>query len=268
VAGLVYYPVKGCAGIQVSAAEVLTEGLRHDREFVIVDTATGEFRTQRTLPRLATIRVEITGPALLLSAPGVPELEIPIQQDGVRRQITVWSHTGEGVDQGAAAAGWFGAVLGLDVRLVRTPPDHHRPTTGLHNGYIRFADGHPVLLASLSSLDCLNDRLCARGAEPIPMDRFRPNVIVSGWPEPHTEDRVHQLSAGGVRLGHASRCKRCAVPTVDQHTGERTGPEPTRTLADYRRDSDRGGVTFAANAAVLTPGTITVGDPITVHSWL
>jgi MOSC domain-containing protein len=124
-------------------------------------------------------------------------------------------------------------------------------------------------MTSLSSLDGLNQRILDRGGDPIPMDRFRPNVVIAGWPDPHTEDLVRTATIGGVELGHSTRAIRCAVPTVDQATGRKSGTEPTHTLATYRREpSLGGGVSFGAKYAVLTPGRIAVGDEITVHDWL
>ncbi len=105
------------------------------------------------------------------------------------------------------------------MRLVRTPPDQHRATTGETAGLVGFADGNALLVISLSSLDGLNERILERGGEPVPMNRFRPNVVVSGWPEPHTEDRVRRAVIGDVELGYAKDCVRCAVPMVDQETG-------------------------------------------------
>jgi hypothetical protein len=116
-------------------------------------------------------------------------------------------------------------------------------------------------------LDDLNRRIAARGATPVPMNRFRPNVVVAGWPTPFTEDRVRVATVGSVELGYATRAVRCAVPMVAQETGRRAGPEPTRTLADFRREPVLGGVSFGMKAAVLAPGHIKVGDRITVRRW-
>jgi uncharacterized protein YcbX len=121
-------------------------------------------------------------------------------------------------------------------------------------------------MVSLSSLDGLNSRILERGGTPVPMNRFRPNIVVSGWPEPHTEDRVRRAAIGDVELTYARDCVRCAVPMVDQETGLRDGPEPTRTLATYRRDPN-GGVTFGMKAAVVGTGTLAVGDKIDVLEW-
>lgn len=267
VDSLIGYPVKGCAGVPVAETQVTATGLAHDRSFMAVD-ATGRFVSQRTRPAMAVIRARVVddGGRLDLSAPGVPDLALDVRQHGPRLGVSVFSWHGEGVDQGQPAAEWFSAVLGEPCRLVRVPPEHDRTTSGETPGSTGFADGHALLVTSLASLDHLNARIGERGAAAVPMNRFRPNVVVTGWAEPHTEDRVRRASLGGVRVGFAKVCVRCTVPMVEQESGRRDGPEPIRTLADYRREPE-GGVSFGMKAAVLSPGRIAVGDPVRVHAW-
>jgi uncharacterized protein YcbX len=170
-----------------------------------------------------------------------------------------------GVDQGREAAEWLSEALGAPSRLVRVPDDHDRHVGGLTPGTSAFADSTAVLMASLASLDLLGERILARGAEPVPMNRFRPNIVVSGWADPHTEDRVRALRLGTAELGFAKVCVRCVATTVDQARGVKAGPEPLRTLADYRRA--QGGVAFGAKFAVTRPGTLAVGDEVEVLAW-
>jgi uncharacterized protein len=267
VHSLTTYPVKGCAGVPVSETDVGAAGLAHDRTFMVVD-ADGRFVSQRTRPALAVIRPRVRdGGALLeVSAPGAPEKSLDVRQDGPRLAVSVFAWDGKGVDQGDAAAEWFSAVLGEPCRLVRVPDEHDRVTSGRTPGTTGFADGHALLVTSLASLDHLNARIVERGGAAVPMTRFRPNVVVTGWPEPHTEDRVRRAGLGGVDVGFAKVCVRCTVPMVDQDSGRRDGPEPIRTLAGYRREPD-GGVSFGMKAAVLRPGRLAVGDPVRVHAW-
>lgn len=268
VAGLVYYPVKGCAGVPVSTATLTATGIVHDRSMMLVDED-GAFLSQRKTPAMAVIRVAVDGTRCTLGAPGMDDAEFDVVHDGDRRGVSLFDKWfGIGIDQGDVAAKWFGEVLDRPCRLVRVPPDHDRDGWGEHPGKVGFADAHAVLLTAESSLDDLNRRIAARGARPVPMDRFRPNIIVTGWSAPFTEDRVRIATVGGVELGYAVRAVRCAVPTVDQATGAKDGPEPTRTLADFRREPDYGGgVSFGVKAAVLTSGDIAVGDEITVERW-
>lgn len=269
VSELRYYPVKGLAGIAVERAEVTPTGLLHDRNFMLVDLD-GTFMSQRTIPAMAPLRVAVLADSLRLSADGADDLEVPIRYDGKRRDVSLFNKWfGAGVVQDPAADEWFSERLGKPAALVRVTPEHDRPGWGVHEGQTGFGDAHALMITSLSSLDGLNERIVERGGNPIPMNRFRPNIVIAGWDEPHTEDRILRASAGELEFGYAARAIRCAVPTVDQATGRKTGPEPTRTLATYRRQPDYGGgVSFGMKAAVLTPGTIRVGDEILVHEWL
>jgi uncharacterized protein YcbX len=269
VAALTYYPVKGLAGVSVDSAEVTSTGLRHDRSFMLVQPD-GTFLSQRVVPSMAPLRVAVLGDTLRLSADGADDLEVPILYDGKRRDVSLFKKWfGAGVIQDPAADEWFSERLGQPAALVRVTPEHERPGWGVHKGMTGFGDAHALLITSLSSLDGLNARIVESGGEAIPMNRFRPNIVVSGWDEPHTEDHVLRASAGSVELGYSARSIRCAVPTVDQATGRKSGPEPTRTLATYRRQSDYGGgVSFGMKAAVLASGTISVGEEILVHEWL
>jgi uncharacterized protein YcbX len=157
-------------------------------------------------------------------------------------------------------------VLGEPSRLVRVPPEHRRVTDGETPGTSAYADSSAVLVTSWASWEALNDRIVGRGEDPVPMARFRPNVVVAGWPEPHVEDRVRTVEVGGAELGFTKLAIRCAVTLVDQDTGERVGPEPLRTLATYRRDPG-GGVAFGAKFSVVRPGRVALGDALRVHRW-
>ncbi|WP_253771736.1 MOSC domain-containing protein [Goodfellowiella coeruleoviolacea] len=267
VHSLVYYPVKGCAGTSVTRHRVTATGLVGDRSFMLVDSD-GVFLSQRKVAAMATVRPTLAddGGRLTLAAPGTSEFVLEPTTDGPRRAVSVFTWHGVGVDQGDDVAAWASDVLGQPCRLVRVPPEHDRDTSGETPGKTGFADGHALLIASQASLDELNERIVARGAAPVPVNRFRPNVVVAGWTVPRTEDRVREMTVGDVTLGYAKVCIRCAVPTVDQATGRKAGPEPIRTLADYRREPD-GGVSFGMKAAVLQPGEIAVGDKIDVHRW-
>ncbi|HYS40868.1 MAG TPA: MOSC N-terminal beta barrel domain-containing protein [Pseudonocardiaceae bacterium] len=270
VSALTYYPVKGCAGIAVSSARCTPTGIVHDRSFMVVDAEDGTFLSQRRTPAMAVIRptFRADGARLMLAAPDTDEAEIDVSFDGDRREVSLFGKWfGVGVDQGDTVAKWFSSVLDRPCRLVRVSPDHDRDGWGEHPGKVGFADAHAVLVTAESSLAELNRRIRARSAAPVPMNRFRPNVVVSGWPDPFTEDRVRLLRVGTVELGYATRAVRCQVPTVDQETGRKAGPEPTRTLADFRRERELGGVSFGMKAAVLMPGDIAVGDEITVRRW-
>ncbi|WP_312885439.1 MOSC domain-containing protein [Streptomyces physcomitrii] len=268
---LVTYPIKGCAGVRLPEAELTDAGLRHDRSFMVTDTE-GVFRSQRRDPRLALIRPALdagaTGEGLrmTLAAEGAGSLGFAVDTEGPRRAVTLFKNSFLGIDQGEAAAEWLSGVLGKPSRLVRVPPEHDRVTDGIIPGTSGYADSSALHVLSRSSLDLLHERLAKREAPPLPMDRFRPNVVVDGWETPHTEDRARRVRAGTTLWGWTKPAVRCAVTTVDQSAGVREGPEPLRTLADYRR-GEGGGVVFGAKFSVLRGGRLAVGDELLVDEW-
>jgi uncharacterized protein YcbX len=268
VSALTYYPIKGCAGISVDRAEVTWTGLAHDRSFIVVEPD-GMLLTQREVARMAVVRAQMLhgGAKIALSAPDTGDLMLDVDLDGPERPVTVHKWEGTGIDQGDDVAGWFSEVLGRPVRLMRAPEGLHREGSGAEPGRVLYADSTALTVASVSSLDKLNARLLEKGADPLPMNRFRPNIVIGGWPEPHTEDRVRRMTVGTVEIGYGKRDTRCVVTTIDQLAGARSGPEPIRTLAEYRREPD-GGVSFAVKSAVLRPGELFVGDEVTVDEWL
>jgi len=258
ISELYHYPVKGCAGIRVPAGVLGAAGLEHDRRFLVVDPA-GTYRSQRRDPLLATIQPAV-GDGLTLSAPAAGTIHVPIDTAAPRRPVTLFGDPYTGIDQGDEVADWLTAVLGKPSRLVLAPPEHQRVTDGITPGTSGYADSCAVHLLSEASLRELNDRITARGGRPVPMSRFRPNIVVDGWAA-HEEDHALRLTAGKAELGYAKPAIRCVITMVDQLTGAKAGPEPLRTLATYRRKD--GGVAFGAKYAVVRPGRLAVGDTIT-----
>ncbi|MFH9890069.1 MOSC domain-containing protein [Streptomyces luteogriseus] len=267
VVELSYYPVKGCAGTSVPEALLTRAGLAHDRSFMVVSEE-GVYRTQRRDPLLAVVRPLITpdGGHLTLTVPGTEPLHLRVDTSGNRQKVDLFGSAYQGIDQGDEAADWLSDRLGVRSRLVRTPPEHHRVTDGLTPGTSGYADSCALHVLSRSTLDLLDSKLTDRGAGPLPVDRFRPNLVVEGWDDPHTEDRAHRLRIGTAELGYAKLAIRCAVTLVDQRAGTRAGPEPLRTLAGYRRATE-GGVAFGTKYAVLRPGRVAVGDEVEVTVW-
>lgn len=269
VTALHLYPVKGLRGCPVPALAFDALGPVGDRRFLIVD-AGGHCLTQRTLPQLATITPVLTADALTLHAPGTGPLTMARrpEPDAAQLHVSVWaSHGLVAEDCGTAAAQWLSDVLATPCRLARAGPALARPVlkTAAHAGDRHaFADAAPLLLANTASLAALNDRLLARGEAPVPMDRFRANLVVTGG-APFAEDGWARMRAGPLTLRSAGPCARCIVTTTDQTTGARAGPEPLRTLASFRRDpTTPTAVNFGLNLIHETPaGTLRIGDPIT-----
>lgn len=265
IVGAMYtYPVKSCAGLSLNNSILTRAGLAHDRCFMVIEPD-GTFRSQRRDPRLALIRPDIDsdGRRLTLRAPGAADLDVPIGLEAARRQVTMFGRPYLGIDQGEEPAAWLTSVLGVACRLVRVPPEHDRVTDGWIPGTAGYADGAALLAISGATLDELNRRL---GASRVPVSRFRPNIVIEGWTEPHLEDQARRIVIGNAELGFAKLAIRCAITMVDQRTGTKAGPEPIRTLASYRRTSG-GGVACGADFSVLRPGKLAVGDELNVLSW-
>jgi uncharacterized protein YcbX len=260
ITALNIYPVKGCRGIAVESARVAATGFEHDREWLIT-RPDGRFMTQREEPRLALIETALTETDLLdrqlpgdatlrLRVPGGAELEVLPAAAGREVEVTVWKDRCAAFDAGDEPAEFLTGYLGSPVRLVRFDARRKRPsnldwTPGVE-ALNQFSDGFPWLLASEASLEDLNGRLQRK----LPMNRFRPNIVVSGLP-PFGEDRLHDLTAGPVRLRRAKPCTRCIVTTTDQATGTRDGTEPLQTLRQFRFDRELKGVVFGQNMILI-----------------
>jgi uncharacterized protein len=255
--GINIYPIKSARGIAVSEWETDVFGLRYDRRWMVVDQS-GTFITQRTHPRMALVAVKLGDGVLHINAPGMPMLETSLEPlAAVMTQIVVWSFSGRSTWVGEEPARWFTEFLGTPCSLVHMGEDVVRPANPLfapHGTRVSFADGYPILLISEESLADLNARL----AQPLPMNRFRPNLVIAGA-EPYAEDGWRKIEVGGMPLRVVKPCFRCAITTTDQVTAER-GREPLRTLATYRRVN--GEVMFGQNAVHETAGTLRLGDTV------
>lgn len=258
IAALKVYPVKGCGAVAVEQATLRPLGLHEDRRWMIVEAATGRFLTQRNLAILATIRPQLRSDELLLELPNGPVLTLAVTDRGDPRRVMVWRDEVDAIEPDKAASDALSKWLGRPVALVRFPETAERPCDLDHapaGSRVAFADGFPLLVTSTGSLDALNARIAERGADPVPMQRFRPNIVIEGV-DSGAEDRARSLVIeDGPRIDLVKRCTRCAVTTVDQATGVKTGKEPIRTLAVIRADKPSGGVWFGQNAVPrLAPG--------------
>jgi len=254
------YPVKSCAGLSPSAWEVGELGFRYDRRWMLV-TPRGRFLTQRECPALALVTPEIRPPHLLLRAPGHAELATALHPMGGRPMATqVWGDPLAVVAPDPRADAWFSDVLGQECVLAYFPEALVREVDrgyAPRGGRTGFADAFPFLLIGEASLADLNARLPA----PLPMNRFRPSLVVAGS-TPFAEDEWRSLLIGGIPMEVVKPCARCVVTTTDQATGRRDGEEPLRTLASFRRH--HGQVMFGQNVVHYGTGALKAGDPITV----
>ena len=265
IAALYYYPLKSGRGLELEEASLTIAGLEHDRRWMVTNAA-GRFITQRELPRLALLRPTLTADTLLIDAPGAGTLRVPFAQQGARRRVRIWDDQCTALDEGDAASNWLSARLGKESRLVRFDPAERRLSsshwTGPFEAENRFSDGFPLLVLSRASLTDLNVRLKVK----LPVDRFRPNLLLDGL-DAYDEDRIDELRAEGIRLRIVKPCARCKITTTHQDTGEVEGEEPLATLKTYRYDATLKGVLFAQNAIVVEGAgrTLRRGQSLEVH---
>ena len=257
------HPVKACRGLEVERAWVERRGLRDDRRWMLVDDD-GRCVSQRTFPGLTLVRATLEGDAIVLHRDGCAPCALPRRPtSGARTRVSVWSWQGDAIAFDEARA-WFRRAVGQALRPVFLPDDVARPVSeeyGHAGDLVSFADAFPLLLASSSSLAVLNDRLRARGAALVTMERFRPNVVIDGA-EPFAEEASRAVRIGALRFRAPKTCDRCAVPNVDPDTGL-TAPEPIATLATFRRRD--GAVWFGQNLVPDGEGEIRVGDEVVLE---
>lgn len=272
------YPIKSCAGISRDFVRLTPHGFEYDRNWMVID-AHGRFVTQRTHARLALVTPSLDDETLTVRAQGMAELTLPVEAAALAGAsvvaATVWRDTVPAFDAGDEAARWFSDFLGAPVRLVRFAPGNERTASAKWTGdaiaQVRFADGFPLLVLSEASLGDLNARLAGKGVAPIPMNRFRPNLVlgdVEAYEEDYTETLRIEAASGEVQLRVVKPCTRCPIPTIDQAVGmpdPRWPNEPTDTMSLYRADSRvDGAVSFGQNAIVVAGAgaTLSLGQSV------
>ena len=278
------YPIKSLKGISLDSAVVEPRGLQYDRRWMLTDKD-GKFLTQREFPRMATIAVRVESGELRVESAAAGEMKIPFEPDsGDLRQVTIWQSVCDGVVYDDEVNQWFSDVLSTPCQLVYMPDDTRRSVNkrfDLGQEIVSFADGYPLLVIGEASLADLNERIADadEGVRvPLPMNRFRPNIVVTGS-EPYAEDNWTRIRVGNAVFRTTKPCERCVVPTVDQQKGEFAGKEPLRTLATYRVAKDvmperfealgvtPNAVLFGQNLIAETPGaTVRIGDEVEIMS--
>jgi len=257
VAALFVYPIKSCGAVELERVRLLAHGFDGDRRYMLVG-ADGTFISQRSHPTLAQVSCTLGEVEIGAAGPGRPPLTLPRRFDGTTEQsVTIWKDAVRALvhEEGSA---WFSDFLGEAVTLVYVADERLRqvnPERARPGDRVAFADGYPLLLTSEASLAELNRHAQA----PVPMNRFRPNIVVSGWPA-YAEDQLTSLTIGNVPLVMPKLCDRCVVTTTDQRTGER-GQEPLRVLAKTRRWDQK--VWFGANLIPHGTGWLAVGQEVT-----
>ncbi|MBI5352883.1 MAG: MOSC domain-containing protein [Chloroflexi bacterium] len=260
LSSLTYYPIKACRGFDVAESQVERMGLADDRRMMVV-TLEGKFLTQREHPRLALVIPALKNDSVTLAAPDFDSIRFAIQKSGMPTLVDIWKSTGvHAIDQGEETAQWFSDWLGVSVCLVHVADGFKRKLnpdyTLSAEDHTGFADGYPILIIAEESLQDLNSRLVS----PLPMNRFRPNIVVKGC-APFAEDSWKRIRIGDVEMALVKPCPRCVVTTIDKETLEQN-KEPLKTLSKYR--NQKGGAMFGMNVIPLNEGKIKVGMSVEI----
>ena len=254
------YPLKSAAGITLESAMLDRRGLVYDRRWMVVDDS-GEFISQRTFPRMALINTELVSQMLILNAPRMPELCMPLYPtEGTSQEVEIWGDRCEAWTATPQSSSWISQYLGKSCKIVFMPDHSNRPVDpdfAVDENQVAFSDGFPLLLISESSLSDLNNRL----PESVAMKRFRPNLVVKNT-KPYEEDSWKKIKIGECEFNVAKPCSRCVLTTVDPETGEFSGKEPLRTLATYRKHN--GNVLFGQNLIGTKMGKLEVGMTVEI----
>ncbi|MDN3203117.1 MOSC domain-containing protein [Algoriphagus sediminis] len=262
VSGLFIYPIKSLGGISLDSIEVQEAGFKYDRRWMLVDQ-NGMFITQRKHPKLALLKTKLEHDGLVVSQKDDPNHKLKINfsdQAIAKKRVVIWDDEVESDLLSPEYSKWFSAFLGFQVDLVKMPKDGQRPVDPKYaekRENVSFADGMPYLIIGEEALNDLNGRL----EKPVPMDRFRPNIVFSGG-SAFEEDSWSYVRIGGVKFKVVKPCARCVLTTVNQDTGQ-TGKEPLKTLSTYRNFGNK--VLFGQNALALESGKVSVGDQIIKH---
>lgn len=258
VSGINVYCVKSCKGKAVQSWPLDSYGLKYDRQWVIVDN-NNNFLTQRQFHKISLIETDINYEDLILRASGMPELKVPLDLDyGTISKIKVWSSSLDVIEQGRESKKWLSKFLEADCRLVRIPSSiGFQRVAEDKKTPILTPDNFPFLAISEESLTDLSKR----AGKEIPMDRFRPNLVLSGL-KPYGEDELKLIEIGNVILKGARQCDRCEIPNINQLTGKMEDKVPTKTLTGYRRVGKD--ILFGMYFAHQNLGEVSVGDEVKV----
>jgi len=261
------YPIKSLPGISLQSAQLRARGLEYDRRWMLVDE-NNEFITQRQFPQMALINVELEQYGIKVGAEDMPALIIPWVNQDIETfdevEVKVWNEQCQAIHINSSIDNWFSEALGIDCQLVYMPEKTERvvdPEFALNSDLTSFSDGFPNLLVGSASLDDLNERM----DEALPIQRFRPNIVVSGC-DAYAEDKWKQFKTNDIDFFGVKACSRCAITTVDHQQGKVVGKEPLKTLSEYRRKGNK--VYFGQNVlhrlSQTSDNILRVGDTVEI----
>ncbi|WP_205512350.1 MOSC domain-containing protein [Longitalea arenae] len=262
VSELYIYPIKSLGGIAVNSAILTDRGFAYDRRWMLVDE-NDRFLSQREVSSMALLKVALSGEGLLVKNTAVASTEYLVPFEPANSEtitVTVWSNHCRAQRVSEAADAWFSEQLGLRCKLVYMTDSTRRYVDGRYarnKEITSFSDAYPLLLIGQASLDDLNSRL----ESPVPMNRFRPNIVFTGG-TPFQEDSMKHFDINGISFFGVKPCSRCVITTIDQQTAEKA-KEPLKTLGTYRVKNKK--IIFGQNLLFQGSGSITIGDTVTIH---
>lgn len=257
VSELYIYPIKSLGGFNVNAATLTDRGFEHDRRWMLVDE-NNVFLSQRELTAMALLKVKLNDNGLEIyhSQKDAEHIVVSFQNNGGEQlRVRVWDDDCDAITVSKTIDDWFSEMLSIKCRLVYMPDKSDRfveKPYAKDNEITSFSDGYPILMIGQSSLDDLNARL----AQPLPMNRFRPNIVFTGGTA-FQEDEIKSFTINGVTFSCVKPCARCVVTTIDQRTGSKN-KEPLKTLSTYRLRNNK--IYFGQNILYKGLGTVRVGD--------
>ncbi len=251
------YPIKSCRGIDLQTAELVETGIKYDRHWMLVDEL-GNFLSQRQLPQMAAISCQISDQSLIVTTDNEEPLEVALEQTAKGfKSVKIWNDECKAGVVSKQASAWFSKVLGQSCELVYLPESEKRQVDTRYaepGQIVGFADGFPLLIVSLASIDLLNEKL----EQKVSIDRFRPNIVIDGCAA-HAEDDWHQIAIDDIVIQLAKPCSRCVIPSIDQHSSEKH-PTILKALASYRRSENM--IFFGQNGLHNRNGMLTTGQVI------
>lgn len=261
ISQLFIYPVKSLGGFEISTAFLTEKGFKYDRRWMIID-ANNNFLTQREFAQMSLLQTTIANDRLVISSKenSNDSILVPLYNEpSATIKVTIWDDECDAQYVSLQADEWLSKKLKMSCRLVYMPDTEMRKVDDRYakNAEVtNFSDGYPLMMIGQASLDDLNSRL----AEPLPMDRFRPNIVFTGG-NAFDEDTMEHIVVNGIDLFGVKLCSRCNVTTINQDTAQKAS-EPLKTLAEYRRNNNK--IYFGQNILFNKTGVIEVGNSIIV----
>lgn len=252
------YPIKSLGSVRLASAKVLPKGLAYDRRWMLIDDE-NKFMTQRVYPQMALFKLSFESGNFIIRHSS-QLIDLPFRMEDKPISANIWNDNVEVYEVSQRHSDWFSKILEMNCRLVSFPESNPRPVDpdfSINDDQVGLADAYPLLIIGQASLDDLNRRL----KEPLPMNRFRPNIVFTGG-EPYEEDNWNHFRIGQNRFAAVKPCSRCVITTVNQDTGEK-GTEPLAALAVYRKRDNK--VYFGQNLIPLDHTEIADGDKIVLE---